>query len=52
MYLSCELVHSPIIDLEIFWNKSLLVEIKLILVGLFYSPRAANALFVDALNKI
>ena len=55
MYLSCELAHTRIIGLETFWNESLWVEIKvnrdIYLIGLFYSPRTADAIFFDSLNK-
>ena len=55
MYLSCELAHTRIIGLETFWNESLWVEIKvnrdMYLIGLFYSPRTADAIFFDSLNK-
>ena len=55
IYLSCGLAHIGIIDLETFWNESLWVEIKLnresYIIGLFYSPRTADAVFFDALNK-
>ena len=55
MYLSCRLAHSRMIDLETSWNESIWVEIKLnresYLIGLFYSPRTADAVFFDALNK-
>ena len=55
MYLSCELAHTRIIGLETFWNESLWVEIKvnidLYLIGLFYSPRTADTIFFDSLNK-
>ena len=53
--MSCGLVHTRIIDLETFWNESLWVEIKVngesYLIGLFYSPRTADVVFFDALNK-
>ena len=55
MYLSCGLAHTRMIDLETFWNESIWVEIKLnresYLIGLFYSPQTADAVFFDALNK-
>ena len=55
MYLSCELAHTRIIGLETLWNESLWVEIKvnrdIYLIGLFYSPRTADAIFFDSLNK-
>ena len=55
MYLSCELAHKGILGLETFWNESLWVEIKVnkdsYLIGLFYSPRTADPIFFDALNK-
>ena len=55
MYLSCELAHKRILGLETFWNESLWVEIKVnkgsYLIGLFYSPLAADPIFFDALNK-
>ena len=55
MYLSCELAHTRIIGLETFLNDSLWVEIKLnrniYLISLFYSPRTADAIFTDFLNK-
>ena len=55
MFLSCELAHTRIIGLETFWNESLWVEIKvnrnIYRVGLFYSPRTADAIFFDSLNK-
>ena len=55
MYLSCELAHKGILGLETFWNASLWVEIKVnkdsYLIGLFYSPRTADPIFFDALNK-
>ena len=41
--------------METFWNESLWVEIKvnrdIYLIGLFYSPRTADAIFFDSLNK-
>ena len=44
-----------ITGLQTFWNESLWVEIKVnrdvYLIGLFYSPRTADALFFDSLNK-
>ena len=55
MYLSCELAHKRILGLETFRNESLWVEIKVnkesYLIGLFYSPRTADPIFFDALNK-
>ena len=55
MCLSCGFAHTRIIDLETFWNESLRVEIKVnrecYLIGLFYSPRTADVIFIDALNK-
>ena len=55
MYLSCELAHKRILDLKTFWNESLWVEIKVnkdsYLIGLFYSPRTADPIFFDDLNK-
>ena len=55
MYLSCELAHTRVTDLETFWNESLWVEIKvnrdIYLIGLFYSPRTADTRFFDSLNK-
>ena len=55
MYLSCELAHKRIIGLETFWNESRWVEIKvkrdIYLLGVFYSPRTADAIFFDSLNK-
>ena len=55
MHLSCGHAQTRIIDLETFWNESLWVEIKVngesYLIGLFYSPRTADAVFFDALNK-
>ena len=55
MYLSCGHAHTRMIDLETFWDESIWVEIKLnresYLIGLFYSPRTADAVFFDALNK-
>ena len=54
MYLSCELAHTRMIGLETFWNESGWVEIKvnrdIYLIGLFYSPRTADAIFFDSLN--
>ena len=56
MYLTCRLAHTRIIDLLTFWNESFWVEPKAnsesYLIGLFYSPRTADAVFFDALNKI
>ena len=44
-----------ITDLQTFWNESLWIEIKVnrdvYLISLFYSPRTADALFFDSLNK-
>ena len=55
MYLSCGLAHTRMTDLDTFWNESIWVEIKLnresYLIGLFYSPQTAGAIFFDALNK-
>ena len=55
MHLSCGHAKTRIIDLETFWNESLWVKIKVnresYLIGLFYSPRTADAVFFDALNK-
>ena len=55
MHLSCGHAQTRIIDLETFWNESLWVEIKVneesYQIGLFYSPRTADAVFFDALNK-
>ena len=55
MYLSCGLAHTRMIDSETFWNESIWVEIKLnwesYLIGLFHSPRTADAVFFDSLNK-
>ena len=55
MYLFCGLAHTRMIDFETFWDKSIWVEIKLnresYLIGLFYSPRTADAVFFDALNE-
>ena len=55
MYLPCELAHKRILGLKTFWNESLWVEIKVnkesYLIGLFYSPRTADPIFFDALNK-
>ena len=55
MYLSSELAHKRILGLETFGNESLWVEIKVnkdsYLIGLFYSPRRADPIFFDALNK-
>ena len=55
MYLSCELAHTRVKGLETFWNESLWVKIKvnrdIYLIGLFYSPRTADTLFFDSLNK-
>ena len=55
LLLSCGLAHTRMIDLETFWKESIWVEIKLnmesYLIGLFYSPRTADAVFFDALNK-
>ena len=55
MYLCCELAHTRIIGLETFWNESLWVEVKvnrdIYLIGLFYSPWTADAIFFDSLNK-
>ena len=56
MYLSCVLAHTRIIGLETFWNESLWVEIKvnrdIYLIGLFYSPRTADAISLILLTKI
>ena len=36
MYLSCELDHTRVAGLKIFWNESMLLEIKdIYLIGLF-----------------
>ena len=55
MCLSCERAHTRIIGLETFWNVSQWVEIKanrdICLIGLLYSPRTADAIFFDSLNK-
>ena len=55
MCLSCELVHTQLIGLETFWNASLRVEIKvkkdIYLIGLFSSPRTADAIFFDSPDK-
>ena len=56
MYLSLELAHKRVTALETFWNESLWVKIKvsrdIYLIGLFYSPRTADTLFFDPLNKV
>ena len=55
MYFSSELAYTRIIGLETFWNESLWVEIKvnrdICLISLFYSPRTADMIFFDSLNK-
>ena len=55
MHLSCELVHTRMIGLKRFWSESLWVEIKvnrdIYLITFFYSPRTADAIFFDSLNK-
>ena len=55
MYFSSELAYTRIIGLETFWNESLWVEIKvnrdICLISLFYSPRTADTIFFDSLNK-
>ena len=55
LLMSYELAHTRSIGLETFWNESLWVEIQAnrdkYLIGLFYSPRTEDTIFVDSLNK-
>ena len=54
LYLNSELVHSRRLDLEVYCDESLWVEIKVkheaYLLGLFYSPKTADTTFFNNLN--
>ena len=49
MYLNSELVHNRKTELEVYWDESILAEIKVkntnFLIGLFYSPNRTTQTF-------
>ncbi|MCU7958324.1 MAG: endonuclease/exonuclease/phosphatase family protein, partial [gamma proteobacterium symbiont of Bathyaustriella thionipta] len=53
-YINSNLLHVRRPDLEIFCNESIWIEVKVknesFLIGLFYSPTTADALFFNSLN--
>ena len=55
VYLSNDLFHKRKPELEVFWDESIWVEIKArnesVLLGVFYSPRTSDAIFLNGLNR-
>ena len=53
-YINSNLLHIRRLDLEVFCQESIWIEVKvhheLFLIGLFYSPTTANALFFFLYN--
>ena len=55
VYVNNNLTHKRRSDLEVFWEESLWVEIKInkqqFLLGTFYSPKPHDQLFFDAFDR-
>ena len=55
VYLDKNIIHNRIPELELFCNESIWIKIKkgteILLVGLFYSPKTADAEFFNNFNK-
>ena len=55
VYVNNNLIHKRRPDLEVFWEESLWVEIKInkrqFLLGTFYSPKPQDQLFFDAFDR-